>query len=720
MRLKSLTRIHPEAPFYAGLILKGPEQENPEPRAVPRAGLLFILALESPSSVIRGKAALELILPVLEAGETALAREALSRLGNRSKGQEAPLITLRAACLYRLGRFADVPKLYGSPGTPAGQGGDPVPALWDRILPFLAERKARKAPDETAWVSIKNFFFSLPVTEERRWIFAELERLDPGLFSESETAALFGRAATARSAFGQGLSFFRQVLETEKELFFRYPELITDLGRCFQFTPEARKEGLAFFSECAALFENPGKAEAGKEDPGETRLLKYRFLYFAGRIARQDEQYLKSSEFFERALDAAPDSLQADACIWYILMNVLAELPEPSAGNGVSALEAAADLVKSWLPRMSQASYFDDVMDRLSRRLVSARQWKTMLGVFDAMDLSRTGAAAQYAWILGRAVQEGFLETRRTAEDFFKTAFEAGNASMYYRVMSASKLGISLVPAGESPAGENSGGPDADTSGSPATQGLMDFLLGFFEFNAPALAAPYIREQEQNLSISDLRVLAKNLGGQGSRDESINLAARYMAREDYTVTRDDLLLFYPRHFQELIEKNARDAGISAGLLFGLVRTESSFMPDAVSRSGAVGLTQLMAPTALDMAGRIARQGGPDYRSEDGIDLKNPEVNARIGAYYLRYLTDQLESPMLALIAYNGGLGRIRRWLAADNNTGGLAEDLFLETIEFDETRDYGRRVLAAAAVYGYLYYGMSMEAVVRGIYRTVL
>jgi soluble lytic murein transglycosylase len=71
--------------------------------------------------------------------------------------------------------------------------------------------------------------------------------------------------------------------------------------------------------------------------------------------------------------------------------------------------------------------------------------------------------------------------------------------------------------------------------------------------------------------------------------------------------------------------------------------------------------------------------------------------------------------MMALLAYNGGMGRVRRWRTADRNR--LPEDLFLETIAFDETREYGRRVLAAAAVYGYLYYGMSMEEGVADVYR---
>ena len=75
--------------------------------------------------------------------------------------------------------------------------------------------------------------------------------------------------------------------------------------------------------------------------------------------------------------------------------------------------------------------------------------------------------------------------------------------------------------------------------------------------------------------------------------------------------------------------------------------------------------------------------------------------------------------MLALLAYNGGMGRVRRWRAEEQRPGqpSLPDDLFLETIEYEETREYGRRVLAAAAIYGRLYYGLNTEAVVEAMYR---
>jgi soluble lytic murein transglycosylase len=77
------------------------------------------------------------------------------------------------------------------------------------------------------------------------------------------------------------------------------------------------------------------------------------------------------------------------------------------------------------------------------------------------------------------------------------------------------------------------------------------------------------------------------------------------------------------------------------------------------------------------------------------------------------------NPMLALLAYNGGMGRVRRWLAVDRQQAGraLPYDLFLESIEFSETREYGRHVLSAASVYGCLYYGISMEKTAADIYK---
>jgi soluble lytic murein transglycosylase len=377
---------------------------------------------------------------------------------------------------------------------------------------------------------------------------------------------------------------------------------------------------------------------------------------------------------------------------------------------------------------MNSFPYFTDVLDRLSQYLVSRKDWETLEQIFNVLRAQESGGpvAAAYAWILGRAIEENYYPSEKTQEDYFRMIFDEIYAPLYYRIMSSWKLGLTLVSKSEEkkPIQKNA---------------EMEFLQGFFTFNAAALALPYIRSYEGRLSLPELRILAASLAEAGRTNESLNLITRYMRREDfqtedskiieadsrrgvYPMSREDLALYYPRPFQETIEKYAQEMGLGPEILYALIRTESYFMADAVSRVGATGLTQLMPATAQDMAARMARQSGPqgrlpDYRTvgavEGGIDLKNPEINVHIGSFYLNYLNDLMGTPMTAILAYNGGLGRVRRWRSAET----MPEDLFLETIEYEETREYGRRVLAAAAIYGYLYYGVSMEEVVADIYR---
>jgi soluble lytic murein transglycosylase len=293
----------------------------------------------------------------------------------------------------------------------------------------------------------------------------------------------------------------------------------------------------------------------------------------------------------------------------------------------------------------------------------------------------------------------------RSAEEYFRIALGRGDASFYYRAMAASQLGENIVPIPV----------EAPTAGRrpPVQSDDLEFLLGFFEYGAAGFAYGYVQDDADRLSPEDLRALAAAFAGAGLWASSIRVVSAYAGREGYAMNRQDLELYYPWAFAEPVEAYAGEAGIPRELLFALIRTESAFDPGIRSRAGAVGLTQLMPATALDMAGRVSRRGGPNYAEGGEIDLRDPAANIHLGAAYFRYLMDRTEGPMLALLAYNGGIGRLRRWR---NAAPRLPADLFLETIEYDETREYARKVLSAAAAYGYLYYGMTMEAVLADIY----
>ena len=99
-------------------------------------------------------------------------------------------------------------------------------------------------------------------------------------------------------------------------------------------------------------------------------------------------------------------------------------------------------------------------------------------------------------------------------------------------------------------------------------------------------------------------------------------------------------------------------------------------------------------------------------------LTDPKKNIRSGAYYLAERTRRSDNRIMpACFAYNAGISRVRGW---QKKAQGLPEDLFLESLEYAETRDYGRKLLSAAAVYGALYYEEEPEDVVRLFFKELL
>jgi peptidoglycan lytic transglycosylase len=163
---------------------------------------------------------------------------------------------------------------------------------------------------------------------------------------------------------------------------------------------------------------------------------------------------------------------------------------------------------------------------------------------------------------------------------------------------------------------------------------------------------------------------------------------------------------YPPAFRAEVLRWAPPAGVPPELLLALMREESGLDPTVISGAGAIGLTQLMLPTAQGVAKRLklgrVRQA----------DLMNPAVAIRIGAVYFGGLLRRYEgSEALALAAYNVGDAPVRRWLEA---RGSLPLDAFVEEIPVQETRGYVKRVLRSYAAYRFLYGDAAAKPVLIG------
>ena len=126
-----------------------------------------------------------------------------------------------------------------------------------------------------------------------------------------------------------------------------------------------------------------------------------------------------------------------------------------------------------------------------------------------------------------------------------------------------------------------------------------------------------------------------------------------------------------------------------------MRTESSFKQNAVSHKGALGLMQIMPETAQWIAAKI------DIAPLSTKQIMSPQINIRLGTWYLAYLTAEFDARIdLVIAAYNGGPGQINRWLTEKTWSGHYANRA---DIPFPETRQFLYKVRTAYRKYQKLY-----------------
>ncbi len=154
-------------------------------------------------------------------------------------------------------------------------------------------------------------------------------------------------------------------------------------------------------------------------------------------------------------------------------------------------------------------------------------------------------------------------------------------------------------------------------------------------------------------------------------------------------------LAFPMPYRGSIEAYSRAQSIDPYLVAALIRQESEFNPKAISRSNARGLTQVLPGTGRELSRKLKI---PRYKT---AMLFTPDTNVKIGTFYLKALSDQLQGKWEATLAsYNAGKSRVTGWLAA----GTYREPAeFVESIPFSETRVYVESVLRNAEVYRRLY-----------------
>jgi soluble lytic murein transglycosylase len=184
----------------------------------------------------------------------------------------------------------------------------------------------------------------------------------------------------------------------------------------------------------------------------------------------------------------------------------------------------------------------------------------------------------------------------------------------------------------------------------------------------------------------------------GHYDQAIEVMKRsapnYFALDIPDLPRKYWEALFPKAFWTDLKRSAAANGLDPYLVASLIRQESEFNPNAVSRANAVGLMQLLPKTGKLVAKEVK------LKRYTASQLYTPAVNLQLGTRYFRSMVDKFGGFEYALAAYNAGSDRVEEWLGQGKYRD---PQEFVESIPFTETREYVQAILRNASVYKQLY-----------------
>ena len=185
----------------------------------------------------------------------------------------------------------------------------------------------------------------------------------------------------------------------------------------------------------------------------------------------------------------------------------------------------------------------------------------------------------------------------------------------------------------------------------------------------------------------------------GHYDQAIEVmkhsAPNYFALDIPDLPRKYWEALFPKAYWSDLKRSSAANGLDPYLVASLIRQESEFNPNAVSRANAVGLMQLLPKTGK----LVAKE--EKMKRYTASQLYTPAVNMQLGTRYFKGMVDKFGGSFeYALAAYNAGSDRVDDWLGQGKYRD---PQEFVESIPFTETREYVQAILRNASVYKQLY-----------------
>ena len=229
--------------------------------------------------------------------------------------------------------------------------------------------------------------------------------------------------------------------------------------------------------------------------------------------------------------------------------------------------------------------------------------------------------------------------------------------------------------------------------------------LALFQIKRPIWADLEWAKMVKGLTLGQRQSVAEMASQIGWYDRAIRTLSQANDLQRYD-------LRFPLGYQETVLAQTSANHLDAAWVLAEIRAESMFNPWAQSAANARGLLQLLPTTAGHLA---AEKGMAGYKGPDS--LYDPSVNIELGSTYLASLLKTFKLPYAAIAAYNAGPTAAQRWLTQRPDQDA---DLWIESISYQETREYVARILAFSVLYDWRLHhsGLTITARLAGLWNS--
>ena len=603
-----------------------------------------------------------------------------------------------------------------------------LPEIEEAILELRLQAMAMAGPHEEAARALEkkgslDALIRAALAYEKAERLEDAKRIAAKALGQAKTDADKARARSVRARVAEALGDKALATSDARWLAISAPGEENDLGlkmlsRLAPDRPLTVQERIERATNLAAA----GKVDQALEELAAVAKLKgapprEELAWTRGQILYRTRRYMAAAREFDVAKRSGKFQAQA---------SLLAARARSRADHDDEALKGYRDVIKRFpkSPEAEEARYL------LARLRYLHGQWKSAAQGFDEYltrhPKGRFRDAARYERAIALLASKRHREAARELERLARA--ERGHEAARLRALQA----VALAGAGDRNAAialltevassqplmfaglvararlQSLGAPlppliePAEEEGKlePIRASLPATASFFQSLGLDGDAEAWLRNREKELATGPRRgeTLCRLYGelSRASRRYRVGLAhvpEKLVLRAPSASTRWAWDCLYPQPYASFVAEVTEREGLPPGLVHAVMRVESAFDPNAVSRVRAMGLMQLMPKTARN----VAEEYGLDF---DEKLLATPHVNIDLGARYLAKLRKTFHGSIpLAAAAYNAGPHAVARWL---ERSDGLPLDVFVARIPFRETRGYVQKVISNHARYAFL------------------